>query len=186
MLKAWEGLLLHMVVDPLATAPTAPEAPVAFTRWPQWFFTAALLTLVADLVSKQVLFALPRDAALPSFIERAYNKGVAWSLFAEHPWLVVGLTVVLIPVLAVVWWRQYRLISAWENLAFGCILGGAVGNAYDRVLTRLGELDGVRDFIFVDLGFKPFDPWPTFNLADSGICIGFALLVLRSFFTAKS
>lgn len=174
-----------MVVDPLATAPTAPLAAPAFQRWPLWFVSAALATLIADLVSKQVLFALPHDTVFPAFIERAYNPGVAWSLFRDHPWFVVVLTGLLIPVLGWVWWKHYRLTSAWDNLAFGCILGGALGNAVDRVLTRCGELAGVRDFIFVDLGFPPFDPWPTFNLADSGICIGFAILVLRSFRSAK-
>ena len=36
-------------------------------------------------------------------------------------------------------------------------------------------------FLHVDLGFPPFHPWPTFNIADSGICVGFAILVLLSF-----
>lgn len=177
-----------MVVDPVSSqsGPTAISSPepvparAPFVRWLPWFATPALATLILDLVSKQVLFALPRDATLPSFISLAYNPGVAWSLFAEHPWLVIALTGVLIPVLAVVWWRAYRLLGAWENLAFGCILGGAAGNAVDRVLTRLGELHGVRDFIHVDLGFWPLNPWPTFNIADSGICVGFVIIFLLS------
>lgn len=147
----------------------------------RWFLPAAIGTLVLDLVSKQVLFAFPATFEELSWIRLAYNQGVAWSLFAEHPWLVVGLTVVLIPVLAWVWWKQYRSVGGLENTAFGLVLGGAVGNAVDRIGMAAGQLHGVRDFLHVDLGFAPFHPWPTFNLADSGICIGFALLVLLSF-----
>jgi signal peptidase II len=73
----------------------------------------------------------------------------------------------------------------WENLAFGLVLGGALGNAIDRVAFRLGRLGGVRDFIHVDLGFWPLNPFPTFNLADSGITVGFALLVLLSLRTTS-
>ena len=164
-----------IIANSTSTSPTAP-----FTSWQRWFWSAGLLTLVADLVSKQVIFAISNES-LPTWMQHAYNPGVAWSLFADLPWLVVALTVVLIPVLTFVWWRQYRLLGAWENLAFGAILGGALGNAVDRIGMQLGLVPGVRDFIHVDLGFPPFNPWPTFNLADSGICVGFALLVLLSF-----
>ncbi len=168
----------------IAESASAPPGPVPvrslFVSWARWFWPAAVLVLAADLASKWLIFRLPNEA-LPRWMQHAYNPGVAWSLFADLPWLVVGLTLVLIPVLAVVWWRQYRLLGRWENLAFAGILGGALGNAVDRVGMRLGVIPGVRDFIHVDLGFPPFDPWPTFNLADSSICLGFALLVLLSF-----
>lgn len=164
-----------------ASSPTATAGTTVFATWQRWFIPAAVMTLVLDLVSKQALFALAPTMSFPGWIRLAWNQGVAWSLFAEHPWLVVGLTIVLIPVLAWVWWRHYRQVGALENLAFGLVLGGAIGNAVDRIGMALGQLQGVRDFIYVDLGFAPFHPWPTFNLADSGICIGFALLVLLSF-----
>ena len=147
----------------------------------RWFLPAALGTLVLDLVSKHMVFAYPATFKELSWIRLAYNQGVAWSLLAEHPWFVVGLTLVLIPVLAWVWWKQYRSVGGLENTAFGLVLGGAVGNAFDRIGMAAGQFHGVRDFLHVDLGFAPFHPWPTFNLADSGICIGFALLVLLSF-----
>ena len=127
------------------------------------------------------MFAYPATVEDIPWIRLAYNQGVAWSLFATYPWLVVGVTIVLMPLLTWVWWKQYRRVGAAENLAFGLILGGAAGNAVDRIGMAAGYLPGVRDFIYVDLGFAPFHPWPTFNLADSGICLGFALLVLLSF-----
>ena len=152
-----------------------------FSRWQRWFIPAATITLLADLLSKSLIFANELALEHLSWIRLAYNQGVAWSLFATYPWLVVGVTVVLIPLLTWVWWRHYRRVGAGENLAFGLVLGGAAGNGVDRIGMAAGSLPGVRDFIHVDLGFAPFHPWPTFNVADSGICIGFALLVLLSF-----
>ena len=168
------------VPDMKPPGPVSTRAP-QFTSWRQWFIPVVLSTFVLDLLTKQLIFALPSTFEHLSWIRLAYNQGVAWSLFAEHPWLVVGLTVVLIPVLGLVWWKQYRSVGALENVAFGLVLGGALGNAVDRIGMAAGQLHGVRDFLHVDLGFPPFHPWPTFNLADSGICIGFALLVLLSF-----
>ncbi len=163
------------------SASVAPAHPEPFAFWLRWFGFSASAVLILDLLTKYLFFGPLATAALPNWISLAYNPGVAWSLFAEHPWLVVGLTMVLIPVLAAVWWLQYRQVGRWENLAFGVILGGAIGNAYDRMMMQAGQLKGVRDFIHVDLGFWPFHPYPTFNIADSGICIGFVILVLLSF-----
>jgi len=173
---------------PAATSSPLSATPptVLPTRWWPWFGGAFLATLVLDLVSKEVLFGLPADTAFPSWIHLVENRGVAWSLLADHPWLVLGLTLLLIPVLGIVWWTSYRREGLGANLAFGMVLGGAVGNATDRVGMHLGTVGGVRDFINIDLGFRPFDPWPTFNIADSGICVGFALILLLPLFTRKA
>jgi signal peptidase II len=82
-----------------------------------------------------------------------------------------------------VWWKQFRPLGPWENLAFGAVMGGAIGNAIDRVLSQFGMVGGVRDFIYVDLNMIGIDYiWPTFNVADAGICCGVILLVALSFF----
>ncbi|MBA2479517.1 MAG: signal peptidase II [Planctomycetes bacterium] len=134
-----------------------------------------------DQWTKWWLFSLPDTRGLPSWISRAENTGVAWSIGHQVPALVALVTLILIPVLCWVWWRYFRPIGPWENLAFGAILGGAVGNGIDRLLAQLGHLRGVRDFIYVDLGVWPADPWPTFNIADAGISCGFLVLVVLSF-----
>jgi signal peptidase II len=88
-----------------------------------------------------------------------------------------------VPALFVIYYRWFRRTSWFENLIFGCVMGGALGNGYDRVAAMLGwsTVSGVRDFITVDLGVWPANPWPTFNVADIGISIGFIGLLLVSF-----
>jgi signal peptidase II len=170
-------------------SPSRSFQPAPFTSWAAWFWPAAGLCLVLDQASKWWLqaqvgphggFGGEFPPGWPSWLHWSHNTGVAWSMFHQAPVLVAVLTAVLIPVLIWIWWRQYRLLGRWENLAFGGVLGGAVGNGIDRLLAQTGTLAGVRDFIHVDLGFWPFHPWPTFNVADAGITGGFIILLLLS------
>jgi signal peptidase II len=154
--------------------------PTQHPAWQRWFWPAFCVVLISDQITKFWLFGLPPDTVLPSWIHLRYNTGIAWSFFDRHPEAVGLVTLALIPVLTWVWWRWYRILGLGENLAFGLILGGALGNAVDRlILTPFGAARGVRDFISVDLhplGIPYI--WPTFNLADAGISVGFVILVL--------
>ena len=167
---------------PRMAAPSDPHAARdPSRRWWPWFAVPLVLVLTADLLSKHLLFAAFAPGSEPCrWLALHYNPGVAWSMLSGMPAVVLGLTMVLIPILTWMWWSQYRHQGAMANLACGLVLGGALGNAWDRIQAFAGQLGGVRDFIHVDLGFPPFDPWPTFNLADSGICVGFILLVLHA------
>jgi signal peptidase II len=155
----------------------------SFPNWKRWFIPAATCVLIFDQLSKWWLFSLPLSTRLPNFLARVENKGVAWSIGHTTPHLVVVLTAILIPVLSYIWWAFFRRQGPSENLAFGLILGGAFGNAIDRLCSQFGwfGLHGVRDFINIDLGVSPANPWPTFNIADSGITLGFLILVGMSF-----
>jgi signal peptidase II len=150
-----------------------------FSRWKRWFLPVFATVLAADQISKYWIFSLPADADLPGWIELSFNKGVAWGVFDGQPGGVLAMTLVLIPVLTWVYWKHFRPVGPWQNLAFGLILGGALGNAWDRIMTNLADpsagFQGVRDFIRVDLGFMI---WPNFNIADSAISVGFCLLLL--------
>jgi signal peptidase II len=169
-----------------ASPSPAPAADLgaAPVRWAPWFWPALIATAAIDLATKSLVFGM-HPLSLPTWMEHHYNTGVAWSLLDRHPEIVTGLTLVLIPFLTWVWWSGYRKLGRVENLAFGLILGGALGNGYDRVLARFGHWPGVRDFLHVDLGFPPFDPWPTFNVADSGITVGFILLLAKALWPAR-
>ena len=84
----------------------------------------------------------------------------------------VAFSIVAIAVLVVFMLRtESRKIL--PNLALGVLLGGAVGNLYDRIF-----LGYVRDFI--DLYWRTHH-WPTFNVADAFICVGVGLLFVDAF-----
>ena len=93
----------------------------------------------------------------------AFNKGAAFSLFADgsgwQRWFFMGIATVI------GLWLCYALL--FERTS---ILGGAIGNLYDRILH--GK---VVDFISWHIGNAY---WPTFNVADVGICVGVGLLVI--------
>lgn len=171
-------------IMPHMSSPAEPHGPATTAGpSPPIFWLALLATLVLDLASKYVVFALV-DARHSTWLELHTNPGVAWSMLDDKPRLVAGLTAVLIPVL---WWayrRWYGSGHRLEHLAFGLILGGALGNAWDRAMAMrpgLTGIDGVRDFIRVDLNLIGIDYiWPIFNLADTGITIGFLLLLTLS------
>ena len=105
----------------------------------------------------------------------AFNKGAAFSLFADgsgwQRWFFMGIAIVI------GLWLCYALLfertNALTRLAYASILGGAIGNLYDRILH--GK---VVDFIswHIDNAY-----WPTFNVADVGICVGVGLLVIAWF-----
>lgn len=154
------------------------------------FFAGPLLTiLVLDLVTKAAVFSSDGLAAARldyqghAWIRPSINTGAAWGIGHQLPWLIGILTLVLVPALAVAWWRWFRGASRLEDLAFGCVLGGALGNLVDRLAAMLpaGGYGGVRDFIHVDLDLIGIDyVWPTFNIADVGISIGAVAFVLTT------
>ncbi|MFC7693690.1 signal peptidase II [Paeniroseomonas aquatica] len=100
-----------------------------------------------------------------------HNRGVTFGLLAsDHPagrWLLILLTGT-ITVALLVWLRRAQ--NRTQAAALGLIIGGALGNLMDRL--RHGA---VTDFLdFHAQGYH----WPAFNLADSGIVLGVALLLI--------
>jgi signal peptidase II len=96
------------------------------------------------------------------------NPGGAFGLFGEASWLFVTISAVVIVVVIV---ASMRLPSAITAVGLGLVLGGAVGNVTDRLIRGPGFSGEVVDFIDVHV-------WPVFNLADSGIVLGAAILLL--------
>jgi signal peptidase II len=107
------------------------------------------------------------------------NTGVAFSLGNGLPeglrhGLFIAVPLVVLIVLAVFAWRD-RTLTNLQRWGLGLILGGGLGNIIDRVMRP----DGVVDFLSFRLyGFLGMERFATFNVADSGVTIGGAFIVL--------
>lgn len=149
--------------------------------------TLAAVTLVLDQLTKAWIVAKIPFAAYPSewphpgsipVIEGFFhlvhvgNTGAAWSLFAGQSYLLAALAVATLAAIFV-WRRALELHHPRVQLAFGLLTGGVVGNLLDRV--RHGHVVDFLDFHFGSYVY------PTFNIADSGICIGVVLYLWHSF-----
>jgi signal peptidase II len=96
------------------------------------------------------------------------NSGAAFSMATSYTWV---LTLIATAVVGGIIWMGRRLVSPWWALGLGLVLGGALGNLMDRLFRAPGPLRGhVVDFL--SIGW-----WPVFNVADSAVVCGAALLV---------
>jgi len=142
----------------------------------------ALAVLLVDRLSKMaVLHCLVPGAFIPLVpglaLTNVRNTGIAFSLFADAGGtgrliLQIAIALAVVAIAWIVYRHGGRNILA--SNALGLILGGALGNLLDRVL-----YGWVVDFIhiWVSFGGRVF-AWPDFNVADSAITAGAALLIL--------
>jgi signal peptidase II len=147
----------------------------------RWLWLSVLV-VVADQVTKIWISGALRPYELVPVIDGffnltlAFNTGAAFSFLAQgggwQRWLLSGLAVVVTIVL-VVWLTRLGRHERWTAAALSLVIGGAVGNLLDRL--RLGH---VVDFLDFYLGSWH---WPAFNVADSAIVVGVAILLLASF-----
>ena len=137
----------------------------------QWLGLAAvgLAAVAADQLTKHIVTGhLALDEGIhvvgPFWIHHVQNSGIAFGLFASATSVVIVLTTI-----AVAWMLMFFARSGARHpvlpVGLGLVIGGSISNLLDRV--RLGY---VTDFI--DLRY-----WPAFNLADSFIVIGVAVLL---------
>lgn len=143
----------------------------------------ALLVLIIDQLSKNYVmttFQLYETKALMPGINLtlAYNTGAAFSFLSDaggwQRWLFVGIGIA-VSVWLTVWLAKTPARERWTCASLALILGGAIGNIWDRVL-----LGYVVDFVDLYVGSWH---WPAyFNIADAAICVGAAILACRVFF----
>lgn len=143
----------------------------------------ALVVVAADQVTKWAIVEwvpLYDKVPLNSFINLTHQKnpGAAFSFLADaggwQRWFFVVLASVVSAVIAVWIWRIRRTGQTVLSAGLALVLGGAVGNLIDRIL-----LGHVTDFIQVWFGNWAF---PSFNVADAGISVGAALLIIDALF----
>lgn len=150
-------------------------------------FLLALIVVLLDRWTKRAVAAriamYSHIQIIPGFFRLTHteNTGAAFSLFADSPshWktgLLIAFSFAAMVIVSVLLWRQARAHTVTiTGIALALILGGAVGNLWDRVASGR-----VVDFL---LFYVRQYQWPVFNLADSAIVVGASLLVLEILFS---
>jgi signal peptidase II len=157
-------------------------------------FIIALLLVVLDQASKywvtqniaqpgMISVNTKRIEVIPGCFDLVHhrNLGAAFGMLQGQRMLFLLMTPIAIAVIIGLFrsmWKSGERQRHWLFI-WALFLGGAIGNLIDRV-----RGDGVIDFI--EVYYEPIGTWPAFNVADSCICIGIALMLLFSMFSGKS
>ncbi len=174
--------------DEEQTSPPTPSERLSF--WPVslglfvfWLVADQLTKLWAiaalrpewwgsEFVTREQWEAMRVIEIIPGFLQLRYaeNPGAAFSLLDGHTGLLTAVSVVASLALMIYWWFLPPA-EKWARGAVALILSGAVGNLIDRA-----GRGAVVDFIDAYIGQYH---WPTFNVADSCIVVGAAILAIR-------
>ena len=176
--------LTSVPVPPSAAAPNRLQRVGAY----RWFLALAASVLALDQLSKwAIVRALPLGTygppdhipIIPGFFNLVHvgNTGAAWSLFSGRSTILAVLAISTL-VAIFVWRRSLGLRQLPIQISFGLLCGGIVGNLIDRVVHH-----HVIDFL--DFHFGSYI-YPTFNIADSGICVGVIIYLWHSFKTPEN
>lgn len=138
-----------------------------FAQWVALLVIAGT-AIVADQLTKSIVsMRLPIGDAVgsvgPFSIHHVQNSGIAFGLFAHSTTAVIALTAVAVTAMLIFFSRSAQRHPLLP-VALGLVIGGSVANLIDRV--RLGHVTDFLDFAY----------WPAFNLADTFIVVGVALL----------
>jgi signal peptidase II len=133
------------------------------------FIAVAALVFIADRISKRMVVAtLPLGTERPAlphvWITNTQNAGAAFGVAQEAT--VFFLIASVVVAIGLVFYAVRTPLGVWSGALLGLILGGTVGNGYDRLMHGT-----VTDFIALHF-------WPVFNVADSAISVGVVLLLI--------
>lgn len=148
------------------------------------FVLAVAGGVLSDIVSKWIVFSQINEfesiTLIPGLINilQSKNEGVVFGMFPGKNHLFIVFSILAIAAILFVYSKSDKTPFV-SNLALGLVLAGALGNLWDRIWYGY-----VRDFIDFHIGNKYH--WPTFNIADSLICIGIAFMVFFSFSASKT
>lgn len=147
---------------------------------PQRFLVWALVVVALDQATKLVVHStLPLNGTPVRLLgdmlrlTHIHNPGAAFGLFQGNRWFFAGVSLLSMLVLVFLA-REDRHRDPWMATSFGLIFGGALGNLIDRLW-----LGVVIDFLQMGVNGHY---WPVYNVADIGVTVGVALLVLRMLF----
>jgi signal peptidase II len=142
-----------------------------------------------DLLERGLADRMP--VTVTGFWDNRYtqNRGAAWGFLAAAGEKFRVPFFHLVSIAAVIFifsfYRKLREDQRYLQFALALVLGGALGNALDRILR--GYVIDFIDWHLNDPGWRnPSVHWPTFNVADAGISVGLALLLLEALLVKKS
>lgn len=174
------------------------EARVSIWQRLGIFLGLAVVGGAADLLTKEWVFrwrGLPHRQQSPWWliegiagIETAVNTGALFGMGAGYGWFFALASMVASVAICLWLFRFNACQSLWLTVALGCVMGGIVGNLYDRLgfWHRPGMppewSSGVRDWILLCYGQYT---WPNFNIADSLLVGGAMMLAGHSFFLQR-
>ena len=152
-------------LQPVSTAERSLAA--GRTQWVALLLVAGAAVL-ADQLTKQLVgrtleLGESADIVGPFSIHHVQNSGIAFGLFGSRTAIVIGVTAVAVGAMLVFFARSGRRHPVLP-VALGLVLGGSIANLIDRV--RLGHVTDFLDLV----------AWPAFNLADTFIVVGVAIL----------
>ena len=141
----------------------------------------SLLIFATDQLTKWIiarhLTLYESVQVIPGFFNLTYihNRGVIFGLFSDisNPFLqsLILILSMISFILIAIFFFFIRHESVWASIGFAFVLGGALGNTWDRV-TQGYVID------FLDFYYGPYH-WPSFNIADAAISIGVGMLILH-------
>lgn len=140
-------------------------------------YITSIIILIIDIISKLIIknnfLENQSIIIIKDFFNITYakNTGVAFSLLSNNKVIIIILTIIILGILLK--YIKGKYINKYDQIAYGLILGGAIGNLLDRIIYGY-----VIDFI----DFKIFNyNYPIFNIADTSIVIGVIIIVITSF-----
>lgn len=152
--------------------------------------TSLLITIAVillDFVSKNIVKALMQTGdsieVLPGVFNITYvlNKGAAWGMFADRRWIFMVFSTVAIVLIAIILIKNRHSHILFKT-SLSLVLGGGIGNMIDRIFYGEKLFSGA----VVDFLEAAFIDFPVFNIADSAVCVGVALMfVYIIFFDGK-
>ena len=153
------------------------------SRWPLLLMVTLPIFLLDVATKWTVLATIPSHATIPVIpgffnLVRVYNTGAAFGLGQNNNHIFLAIAAVALTVLLVLWFCGVFQEKV-TRLAVSLLLAGIAGNLLDRIL--FGAVIDFLDFILPWYGH-----WPSFNVADSAICVAAFLLIWTAFFPEKT
>ncbi|MEH7463170.1 signal peptidase II [Bacillus thuringiensis] len=146
------------------------------------YYLIALFVIVIDQVSKWIIVKeMELGESIPIidnvlYITSHRNRGAAWGILENKMWFFYVITVIFV-IFILFYMKKYAKTDKLLGISLGLILGGAIGNFIDRVV-RKEVVDFIHTYIF-SYNF------PVFNVADSALCVGVALIIIQTLLEGK-